>query len=141
MKFTINSIDSLSQFIGEIRKKFKEQHYIEVSIKERDKHRSINQNSVQHAWYNQISREEQEYTPEGIKCRCKYHLGLPILRGDDPEYNQICVEVIDPLPYEAKIKAMKYFPVTSLFNTKQAKEYMEHMQAHYAGRVVLEVEE
>ena len=141
MKFTINSQDSLSSFIGKVRELFKTQRYLEVSIKERGKHRSINQNFVSHGWYKKVSVEEGEYTPEDVKCLCKLHFGLPILRADDEEYNAACEKVIDPLPYESKIEAMRYFPCTSLMTTKQKSLYMQHVQAHYAGRVVLEFED
>ena len=139
-KFTINSEDSLSEMIGVLRHTFKEKKYFQVTIND-GKKRSIEQNFVSHGWYAKVSREEGEYTPEGIKCLCKYHFGLPILRADDPEYNEWCTKVIDALTYESRIEAMKYTPCTSLMTTKQLSEYMEHIQKHYAGRVVLEFEQ
>jgi len=134
----INSAESLSKFIGELREKYKEIHYLEISIKEQAKHRGINQNYVSHGWYKKVSLEEGEYTPEGVKRLCKYHFGVPILRADDEELNAWCVKVIDMLPYESKIEAMEHIPVTSLMTTKQMMLYMETMQNHYAGRVELE---
>ena len=140
MKKIINSADSLSVVIGELRKLFKEIRYFTVTINT-GKKRTLNQNAISHAWYLQVSREEGEYTPENIKNLCKFHFGLPILRGEDEEYNSYCADVIDPLPYENKIKAMTYMPVTSFMSTKQLSEYMEHVQRHYAGRVNLEFPE
>ena len=137
MKLTINGQESLSMVIGKLRDTFKDKKYFSVTI-HTGKNRTISQNSLQHAWYLQVSREEAEYTPAEIKRLCKYRYGLPILRGDDAEFNEVCARVIDPLVYESRILAMEYLPVTSLMSTKQLSEYMEQVQNHYAGRVQLE---
>lgn len=135
-KHTINSQDRLSDIIGLLRQTFKDKKWFEVTINT-SKGRTISQNSISHAWYKQVADELREHTPGEIKCLCKYHFGLPILRGDDPEYNDACAKVIDPLPYEDKIKAMEFWPVTSLMKTKQLSDYMEHVQKNYIGRVEL----
>ena len=140
MKLTINSIDSLSLAIGKLRELFSEIHYFQITINT-GKSRSLSQNAISHAWYVQVAREELEYDAETVKCLCKLHYGLPIVRGDDEMYNGVCVQVIDPLPYENKVKAMKYFPCTSLMKTLQMAEYLEHVQKHYAGRVDLKFPE
>lgn len=136
-KLTINSAPSLSDAIGMLRECFDKHRYFQITINT-DKKRSINQNYVAHGWYAQVSKEEAEYTPEEIKSLCKYHFGLPILRAEDEEYNDFCELVIDPLPYEDRIKAMVFTPCTSLMTTKQKALYMEHVQSHYVGRVRLE---
>jgi len=139
-KYTINSEDSLSDMIGILRHTFKEKKYFQVTVND-GKKRSIEQNFVSHGWYAKVSKEEGEYTPEQIKCLCKYHFALPILRAEDPVYNEWCCNVIDQLSYENRVEAMKYTPATSLMTTKQLSSYMEHIQRHYAGRVELEFEE
>lgn len=146
MRKIVNSRGSLSDAIGLLRKTFEEKKFFTFIIKT-GKARSIPQNSISHAWYLQVSLEEREFTPEEVKCLCKYHFGLPILRGDiDLEvevggemvnYNEVCEQVIDPLPYENRIKAMLYFPVTSKMKTKQLNFYLECVQRHYAKRVQL----
>lgn len=140
MKYTINSKDSLSSLIGKLRETFTEKKYFQVTINT-GKRRTISQNFVSHGWYKQISTEGSEYTPEEVKNLCKYHLGLPILRGDDESFNATCEAIIDPLPYESRIKAMTYLPVTSLMSTVQLSLYLETVQRHYAGRVKLEFDE
>lgn len=136
-KLTINSKSSLSDAIGALREAFEKYKYFDIRIYT-GKSRSIQQNAISHAWYLQVAREEREYTAGKIKCLCKYHFGLPILRGDDEYYNDKCAKFIDPLPYESRIEAMELWPCTSLMKTKQLSEYLEAIQAHYAGRVVLE---
>jgi hypothetical protein len=136
MKKVINSVDTLQSFIGEIRQMFNEKRYLEVSIVEQGKKRSNDQNSTQHCWYVQVHRELKEHTAGKVKCFCKFHFGLPILRGDDEHFNNVCVKFIDPLTYEDKIEAMEFFPVTSRMNTRQSNEYSEAMQEHYLKRNV-----
>jgi len=99
--------------------------------------RSLEQNALSHKWYAIVSETEHEYTPEQVKRLCKYHIGLPILRGDDPDFNAWCVRVIDPLPYEDRIEAMEFLDVTSLMKVGQMSRYLEGVQANYAGRVPL----
>jgi hypothetical protein len=140
MKRIVNSTESLSTVIGELRKTFKEIRYFTVTINT-GKKRTLSQNAIVHAWFLQISRETGEYTPEDVKNLCKYHFGLPILRGEDEEYSAHCEAVIDPLSYENRIKAMTYYPCTSFMTTKQLNEFMEAIQNNFAGRVNLEFPE
>ena len=101
------------------------------------KKRSLSQNSWLHVWCSKVEKVEQEFTAADVKCLCKLNLWIAILRGDDPEYNDICETVIDPLPYPDKIKAMMIFPVTSLMNTDQLNRAMVAMHDYYLGRVEL----
>ena len=140
MRLIVNSRDALAIACATLCETFEKARYFTLDIKT-GKKRTLPQNAISHRWYALVSRIEKEYDPEEVKCLCKWHKGVPILRADDEEYNQICVEVLDPLPYEARIKAMKYFPVTSLFNTEQFTEYLEAVQRNYAGRVLLTFEE
>jgi len=140
MKFTVNSQESLSRLIGHLREMFKDKRYFQVVVNP-GKGRSLSQNALQHVWALQVSRELSEHTAEEVRCYWKLHFGMPILRGDDEEYNMYCNSVIDPLPYENKIKAMVYWPVTQRMTTKQLSEYLEAVQRHYVGRVALEFPE
>jgi hypothetical protein len=136
MKIIVNSSHTRSVCIGEINKAYNEHKFITVRIDSR-KSRSLNQNALLHTWCTQVAVEEKEYTDNGVKCLCKLHIFLPILRGEDEEFNAVCESVIDPLPYESKVKAMEILPVTSLMKTKQLARGLEAMQAHYIGRVEL----
>ena len=139
-KHTINSQDSLSLLIGKLRETFKAKRYFQVTINT-GKKRGINQNFVSHGWYSKISKEEAEYTPEQVKCLCKLHLGVPILRAENEEFSADCEGMLDPLSYEMKLRVLQFFPVTSRMNTTQMKRYMEDMRNHYASRVELKFDE
>ena len=140
MNLTINSDQSLSSAIGELRDQFKSHRFLRVSIKT-GKDRSIDQNSISHAWYEQISRELREETPLGIKNFCKLHYGVPILRAENEEFRQQYDTVLKPLSYDKKLLAMNFLPVTSLMNKAQLSQYLEAMQSAYANRVKLEFPE
>jgi hypothetical protein len=135
-KIKIYSKETLSNAIGVLRQAFKDKGYLTMSIST-GKARSLSQNALSHAWYTQVAVEEGEYTDGEVKRLCKFHFGLPILRGEDEHFNEVCCQTIDPLPYESKIAAMEYLPVTSLMKTKQLARYLEAVQAHYVGRVEL----
>lgn len=146
MKKIVNSATSLSETIGILRETFKEKKYLTITINT-GKGRTLNQNSISHAWYTQIWKELREHSEGEIKNLCKFHFGLPILRGTDLEiegrlYNEICERAIDMLQfYEDRVAAMTMFPVTSLFNTEQFNRYLELIQINYAGRVDLQFPE
>ena len=140
MNLTINSDQSLSSAIGEIRNQFKAHRFLRVSIKT-GKDRSIDQNSISHAWYEQISRELREETPLGVKNFCKLHYGVPILRAENEEFRQQYDTVLKPLSYDKKLLAMNFLPVTSLMTKAQLSQYLEAMQLAYADRVKLEFPE
>lgn len=147
MKSTINSQESLSVLIGDLRELWKTVKYFQVSVTT-GKGRSAQQNSISHAWYQQISQEERQYTPTEVKNRCKFHIGLPILRGEvdlsgkpteqAEKYNLLCDDILIHLTYEQKIAAMELLPVTSVMKVKQLSEYLGQVQSHYVGRVKLE---
>ena len=109
-----------------------------VTYKPYRRNRSLEQNSLSHAWYEQISRQLHEYTAEGVKCECKLRFGVPILRADDADFATWYDSAMKPiLTYEQKIESMRYLPVTSLMNTAQLSRYLEQIQQEYAGRVDL----
>ena len=133
---TVNSADSLSTLLGDIREMWSRHKYLRVSIKT-GKDRSVPQNSITHAWYSQIARELREDSELGWKCYCKLHHGVPILRLADDEFRATYDRVIKPLSYENKLEAMKVWPVTSLMTKAQLSEYAESVQADFRKRGVM----
>jgi hypothetical protein len=104
---------------------------IKVTVSEASKDRSIQQNSISHAWYAQAAREGQEYDAGEIKRLCKWHYGIPLLREDE-DFNEWCANVLDGMDYEKKVAAMEYITVTSEMTTKQFSAYLEAVQRHFA---------
>ncbi len=128
--WTINSESALQSFIGEIRESFKKEKFLKVTART-GKARSIDQNAISHAWYEQLARELKEDDALGWKSYCKLHHGVPILRAEDDEFREIYDGSLKHLSYEQKLKAMNYLPVTSLMTKTQLSKYLETMQSYF----------
>lgn len=141
MNITINSEVSLQQTIGTLRELYKAHKFLRVAVKT-GKSRSLDQNSIAHVWYEQASRELREETPLGVKCFCKLHYGVPILRAEDAVFREFYDSAMkNRLTYDQKLAAMKYMPITSLMTKDQLSQYLSAMQEAYADRVRLEFPE
>lgn len=138
MRLTINSETSLQAAIGHLREQFRERRYLTLSLKE-GKGRSLDQNAISHAWYEQVAAELREDTALGVKRFCKLHFGVPILRAEDEEFRAAYNgALLRTLSYEQKLLAMDVLPVTSRMSVKQLSAYLDAMQQHYRPRVWLE---
>ena len=133
--YIINSDTLLQKFIGEIREMYRVHRYIKATTKT-GKARSIDQNSISHAWYEQIARELREDDALGWKCYAKLHHGVPILRAEDEQFREAYDATIKGLTYEQKLIAMRHWPVTSIMTKEQLSKYLESMQADFAKRGV-----
>lgn len=131
MKLTVNSDTSLQHAIGEMREAFRARKYLTVSIAE-GKSRSLDQNAISHAWYEQVARELREDTALAVKAFCKLTMGVPILRLADDDFRAKYDRAVRPMAYEDKLTLMEWFPVTSLMTTPQLSQYLEAMQKHYS---------
>lgn len=136
-ELTINSGLSLHRALQTIADEYEEHKFLRLQIKT-GKDRSLSQNALSHVWYGQVSRELKEHTPEEVKCYCKLHFGVPILRAEDADFREMYDAAIKlHLSYEQKLKAMRYLPVTSLMTKDQLSRYLQAMQAEYAQRGLL----
>lgn len=131
-RWTIRDEFSWKQFcdyVGRQRLAGKRPTFEEVPEK-----RSLDQNSLSHSWYAEVSRAKEDISPLEAKCESKLHCGVPILRTEDDGFREFYDASIKPtLTYEKKLEAMKFLPVTSLMSKKQLSQYLEDMQ-QYWGR-------
>lgn len=112
----------------------------------RAKRRSLDQNDISHVWYEQIANELREDTALGVKCYCKLHHGVPILRAEDSDFRAFYDAALKGLTYEQKLEAMKYVPVSSLLTVEQGSKYLVAIQEDFNSskrhnRVILEFPE
>ncbi len=136
MKLTVNSESTMQDAIGKVREAFKDRRYFTLTFKF-GKGRSLDQNAISHAWYEQVARELREDDARGVKRFCKLHFGIGILRAEDEEFRESYDAVIKHhLSYEQKLVAMDMLPVTSRMTTKQISQYMQDMQDHYRTKGV-----
>jgi hypothetical protein len=131
-----NSDVSLQRLIGDLREQFRLHKYLKVRVIAGTK-RSLSQNDISHAWYEQVSRELREDTALGVKCESKLVCGVPILRAEDAEFRATYDRLIRPMGYADKLELMKVLPVSSLMTKAQLTQYLEAMQTHWNKRGVL----
>lgn len=135
VKHIVNSDAALQTAIGDLRETYKARKFVSVNITA-GKGRSLDQNSISHAWYGQIARELREDNEGGVKAFCKLHFGVPILRDADDDFRAKYDKAVRPMAYEDKLTLMEWFPVTSLMTTPQLSLYLEKVQAHYQSKGV-----
>lgn len=132
----LNSEPALQSFIGELRETWRKHKYLRVTVRT-GKARSLDQNAISHAWYEQVARELREDDALGVKRFCKLHYGVPILRAGHPEFREMYdASIREHLTYEQKLKAMDFLPVTSLMSTEELSKYLVEMQDAYRLRGV-----
>lgn len=113
---------------------FADKKFLRVTIKT-GRDRSLDQNAISHAWYEQLARELREYDALGYKCFCKLQFGVPILRAEEPTFRQLYDKSIKAsLSYEEKIEAMAFLTVTSIMTTAQLTKYLEAMQSYFSEK-------
>lgn len=132
----INSDASLQSCFGMLREQYQSHRFLRVSIKT-GKARSLDQNALTHAWYEQMARELREDDALGWKCYCKLHHGVPLLRAEDAEFLETYDGAIKGLAYEQKLKVMRLLPVTSLMNKEQLSKYAEAVREDFVRRGVM----
>lgn len=134
--WTLNSESALQSFLGDIRELWKREKFVKVTAKT-GKPRSIDQNSISHAWYEQIAKELREDDVIGWKAFCKLHIGVPILRAEDEHFKAFYDAAVKGLTYEQKLQAMQFVPVTSLMTKAQLSKYLENVQMEFLRRGVM----
>lgn len=96
--------------------------------------RSLSQNDFSHRWYALLAVRYPQDDALGWKDYCKLHFGVPILRADpnDSTFRDFYDENIKHLPYESKLKFMRYIPITSIMNTEQMSKYLDSMKSEWS---------
>lgn len=133
--WTVNSELALQRLIGDVRDLYRQHKFLKVSAKV-GKSRSVDQNSISHAWYAQLAVELREDDVLGWKGYCKLHHGIPILRAEDDAFREFYDGAIKGLTYEQKLAAMKFMPVTSLMTKPQLSKYLETVRDDFLKRGV-----
>lgn len=87
--------------------------------------RSLDQNDMINAVYRQLAEQKPDESFNEIRCYCKLHFGVPIMRRDSEQFRYVYDTAFKPLPYEFKLESMDQWPVTSDMSKKQATEYID----------------
>ena len=102
-----------------------------VSITKKEKKRGLSANAQQHLWYKQIADFHGDRSALEVKSMCKDMFGLPILlnSAEHGEKIEFLLHKLDYYKhgYDSKMKLIQCLSVTSEFNSKESKEYMDDM--------------
>ena len=103
--------------------------------------RSIQANALWAVWYSQISKcLDGNHSTYAIKCFCKLHFGVKLLRRQDETFKTFYDKHIRHLDYEVKMVFMEIVPITSKLNRDNGQKYQTAMQQYYAELgIVLEI--
>ena len=94
--------------------------------------RNSDQNALSFAIYGQIATQLGDQTLFDVRCRCKLDFGVPILRRDDKDFDDMYGKSIALLPYEDQLRAMKWLQVTSVMGKRQFAEYIDTVIREYS---------
>lgn len=115
--------------------------HLYVNITKKEKKRSLPANAQQHLFYSKISEQLGDTIPLDVKNMCKDMFGIPILLRSDEHRDRISflLNKLDyyKYSYENRLKLVQCFSVTSEFDRKQSKEYMDHMIMYYGNQGVI----
>lgn len=100
--------------------------------------RSLEANALSHVWYGEIGKRDPEHNAITARRFAKLHFGVVILRSESEEFRAAWDRMIKPrLSYEEKLDLMDWWPVTSLMDRAQMRQYLTAMQDHWYLRGVM----
>lgn len=124
-----DTIEGVERVCARIRRGF--ERFGRVNVVVRAGKRSLDQNAVQHVWYGQVARATGLPAVE-IQRDCKLLFGVPILLAEDEDFRRFFELALAPLPFEDRLKAMDYVPVTRLMTPAQMTTYLRNVRRHFA---------
>jgi hypothetical protein len=94
--------------------------------------RTPDQNRLQFLWAKEAAEQRGDMTADEVRCEWKLIYGVPILREESAEFRDVYDAAIKPLPYELKLKAMRFIPVSSEMKVRQMVRYLDTIQRECA---------
>jgi len=96
--------------------------------------RTKDQNALQWLWAAEAADQLGDRTADEVQQEWKLRHGVPILREDSAEFREIYDRLVKPLPYEAKIEAMRFIEVTSDMKVRQMVRFLDAVQRECLGQ-------
>jgi hypothetical protein len=94
--------------------------------------RTLEQNRLQFLWAREAAEQRGDMTADEVRCEWKLQIGVPILREESPEFREVYDTAIKPLPYDKKLLAMRFIPVTSEMKVPQMVRYLDTIERECA---------
>lgn len=114
-------LDAFTLFLGNLKLPFTVEW-----VQGRD--RTRDQNALQFLWAGEAANQLGDRTAEEVRHDWKLRHGVPILREDSAAFREVYDRAIKPLPYELKVAAMAFIPVTSKMKVRQMVRYLDTVQ-------------
>ncbi len=99
--------------------------------------RTKDQNALQFLWASEAAAQLGDRTVDEVRYDWKLRHGVPILREDSAEFREVYDTVIRPLPFEMKVRAMAFIPVTSEMKVRQMVRYLDAVQRECAEQGIV----
>lgn len=93
------------------------------SIDGRD--RTGQQSNLMWLWASEAAVQLQDREAGEIQREWKLRHGIPILREENPDFRTLYDKALKPLPYERKVEAMRFIPVTSELKVRQMVRFLD----------------
>jgi len=92
--------------------------------------RSSEQNRLMWLWAGEVAEQLQDRAAADVQAEWKLRIGVPMLRAEDEDFRAAYDRSVKPLPYEAKIVAMRDldFPVTRRMTARQMCRFLDEVQ-------------
>lgn len=94
--------------------------------------RSAEQNRLMWLWAQEAADQRGDMTRTEVQHEWKLRIGVPILRGEDPDFRATYDAAVKALPYEKKLALMAYMPVTSEFKVPQMVAFLDAIERECA---------
>jgi hypothetical protein len=135
-KLIANSKDTFEESLAKITSLWGIYHYLRISINP-GMDRSLDQNAMFFELFTHIADWFYGGDIELARAECKLDFGLPILRRDDEQLNDLCGRSIDLLSREDQLAFIVNMSITSDMSRPQATECINKIMDTFADRGLL----
>ena len=130
-KLAVYNEASLNEAISELRQAHQENRFLRLTIRS-NRGRSLVDNAHSWVWYREISDFLGDLTVEEAHCLCKLEYGVPILMGNNPDFAAFYIQTMERIPYEDRLKAIKYLSITSVMTDDEMGEYLRDIKRAFS---------
>ena len=130
-------------FIAQELRKLDLSQPVRLSITPWKEKRGLSANGQQHLWYGILNKhfgyfQDKHQNPS--KEMCKVMFGVPIILNNS-NYGQLISDNFDSIgfwgkSFDEQCQIVRIIQITSLFNTKESKEYMDQIVFYFADKDV-----
>ena len=94
--------------------------------------RSLSQNALSFALYQQVANQCEDMSIMDIRCRCKLDMGIPLLCRDDATFADVWHDIEAATTYEQRLYLMRDYPVTSKMGKRLFSEFLDEVIRDYS---------